>query len=63
MSLKNKLMKISANQKFHALSSEDMSKIVGGLSAVPGSCGQTASSDRCDNTAVCNCPPPPPVKS
>ncbi len=59
MNLKKKLEKISLNQEFQTLTTEDLIRVVGGMSSVPGSCGRTSSSDQCDGTAVCNCPLPP----
>ncbi|WP_353935625.1 ComC/BlpC family leader-containing pheromone/bacteriocin [Pedobacter panaciterrae] len=61
MNLKKKLEKISLNQDFQTLTTEDLIRVVGGMSSVPGSCGHTGSSDGCDATAVCNCNVPPPA--
>jgi len=57
MSLREKLRLADFESEFERLSKDKLSKIFGG-----GSCNRTGSSSKCDKTAVCNCPAPPPPK-
>lgn len=58
-------MRMQVNSGLATMDEESLILVMGGTSqqlSATGSCGSTGSSSDCDNTAVCNCCRPEPIK-